>query len=89
METCRGKRKRQQKKKRWFSCCTSDQAADSQPVNKHIVYELAACEELRYDIEVGPDASGCIQHELQETTGQGDKDSWMRTSNSAAASSPF
>lgn len=47
--------------------CTSYKAANSQPVNKHIVNQLAACKQFSYHIQIGSDRSGCIQHGLDTT----------------------
>lgn len=40
--------------------CTSNQAANPQPVNKHIVNELTACKQLSYHIQIGSDSPGRI-----------------------------
>lgn len=62
LETCRTMQWGEKKDSHTFAhqCCTSYETANSQPVNKNIVKELAACKELSYHIQIGSDRSGCV-----------------------------
>lgn len=54
------KKKRKTQSQLMPESCTSNQAAYSQPVHKHIVKQLAACEQLSDHIQVGSDPPGSI-----------------------------
>lgn len=62
LETCRTMQWEEKKDKvTHLACtCTSYETANSQPVNKNIVKELAACKEFSYHIQIGSDRSGCV-----------------------------
>lgn len=53
-------REKEEEKRRFSWCCTSYEAANSQPVNKHVVKELAASKELSDHVQIGSDSSGGV-----------------------------